>query len=141
MTPAGFSVMYAYGSARYNSAGQFVALLYAKLFGAPGQRCGERDPAVGQAADRLHPRRQPARQVNVMGYTNNYCNQPTTPRATPRSGASQAKPVENRHIIWGRADQRPDGKRGHIDNRADFGSNEVTIDYNTVAHRGARGPV
>jgi endoglucanase len=33
-TPAGFSVANAYGSARYNSAGQFVALLYAKLFGA-----------------------------------------------------------------------------------------------------------
>jgi len=39
--------------------------------------------------------------------------------------------VENRHIIWGALINGPDGNDGHIDNRADFGSNEVTIDYNT----------
>ena len=38
--------------------------------------------------------------------------------------------MENRHIIWGALVNGPDGDDNHVDRRSDFGSNEVTIDYN-----------
>ena len=130
MTPAGFSVAYAYGSARYNSAGQFVALLYAKLFGAQD----------ADAVNAIQPwaKRQmayilgdnPLGTSYMMGYTNKYCSQPHHAAGHASIWGQPNNPVANRHIIWGALVNGPDGNDGHVDNRADFGSNEVTIDYN-----------
>jgi hypothetical protein len=129
MTPAGFSVLSAYGSARYNSAGQFVALLYAKLFAD--------DTAAGSAI-RPWARKQmdyilgknPLGKSFMMGYTNKYCLQPHHAAGHASIWGYLDKPVENRHIIWGALVNGPDGEDHHVDNRTDFGSNEVTIDYN-----------
>ena len=130
MTPAGFSMAYAYGSARYNSAGQFVALLYAKLFGAQD----------ADAVNAIQPwaKRQmayilgdnPLGTSYMMGYTNKYCLQPHHAAGHASIWGQPNNPVANRHIIWGALVNGPDGNDGHVDNRADFGSNEVTIDYN-----------
>jgi hypothetical protein len=130
MTPAGFSVMYAYGSARYNSAGQFVALLYAKLFGAQdSDAVNAIQPwAKKQMAYILGD--NPLGTSYMMGYTNKYCSQPHHAAGHASIWGEPNNPVANRHIIWGALVNGPDGNDGHIDNRADFGSNEVTIDYN-----------
>ena len=130
MTPAGFSVAYAYGSARYNSAGQFVALLYAKLFGA--------DDSAAVNAIQPWAKRQmeyilganPLGTSYMMGYTNKYCMQPHHAAGHASIWGEPNNPVANRHIIWGALVNGPDGNDNHVDNRADFGSNEVTIDYN-----------
>lgn len=130
MTPAGFSVLYAYGSARYNSAAQFVALLYAKLFGAqdPDAAAAITPWAEKQMAYILGS--NPLSKSYMMGFTNNYCNQPHHAAGHASIWGEPDNPVENRHIIWGALINGPDANDGHIDNRADFGSNEVTIDYN-----------
>jgi len=129
MTPAGFSVMYAYGSARYNSAGQFVALLYTKLF-----------PDDTDASNAIRPWAQkqmayilgknPLDTSYMMGYTNKYCLQPHHAAGHASIWGEPDNPVENRHIIWGALVNGPDGNDNHVDRRSDFGSNEVTIDYN-----------
>ena len=129
MTPAGFSVAYAYGSARYNSAGQFVAMLYAKLF-----------PDDTDAAKAIQPwaRKQmayilgdnPLKTSYMMGYTDKYCMQPHHAAGHASIWGEPDNPVENRHIIWGALVNGPDGNDKHVDKRSDFGSNEVTIDYN-----------
>jgi hypothetical protein len=130
MTPAGFSVLYAYGSARYNSAGQFVALLYAKLFGVE-------DSAAVNAIQPWAKKQMayilgdnPLGTSYMMGYTNKYCSQPHHAAGHASVWGQPNNPVANRHIIWGALVNGPDGNDGQIDNRADFGSNEVTIDYN-----------
>ena len=130
MTPAGFSVLYAYGSARYNSAGQFVALLYAKLFdGQDNDAVNAIEPwAKKQMAYILGD--NPLGTSYMMGYTNKYCSQPHHAAGHASIWGQPNNPVENRHIIWGALVNGPDGNDGHVDNRADFGSNEVTIDYN-----------
>jgi endoglucanase len=129
MTPGGFSVLNAYGSARYNSAGQFVALLYSKLF--PDDK-----DAVNKI--RLWARKQmdyilgknPLGTSYMMGYTNKYCLQPHHAAGHASIWGEPDNPVENRHIIWGALVNGPDGSDNHVDRRSDFGSNEVTIDYN-----------
>ncbi|MBN2577037.1 MAG: glycoside hydrolase family 9 protein, partial [Deltaproteobacteria bacterium] len=129
MTPGGFSVLYAYGSARYNSAGQFVALLYAKLFP---------DDTAAVTAIQSWAKRQmayilgdnPLGKSYMMGYSDKYCTQPHHAAGHASIWGEPNNPVENRHIIWGALVNGPDGNDGHVDNRADFGSNEVTIDYN-----------
>jgi endoglucanase len=129
-SPAGFSVLYDYGSARYNSAGQFVALLYAKLFGA--------EDSAAVTAIQTWAKRQmayilgdnPLQTSYVMGYTDKYCMQPHHAAGHASIWGEPNNPTENRHIIWGALVNGPDGNDNHVDNRADFGSNEVTIDYN-----------
>jgi len=129
-TPAGFSVAYAYGSARYNSAGQFVALLYTKLFGST-------DSAAVSAIQPWAKRQMayilgdnPLKTSYMMGYTDKYCMQPHHAAGHASIWGEPDNPVANRHIIWGALVNGPDGNDNHVDRRSDFGSNEVTIDYN-----------
>jgi endoglucanase len=130
MTPAGFSVAYAYGSARYNSAGQFVALVYAKLFGAnaPDDVSKIQSWAKRQMAYILGD--NPLKTSYMMGYSDKYCMQPHHAAGHASIWGEPDNPVENRHIIWGALVNGPDADDNHVDRRSDFGSNEVTIDYN-----------
>jgi len=130
MSPAGFSVAYAYGSARYNSAGQFVALLYAKLFGAQDADAVNAIQPWAKKQMAYILGNNPLGTSYMMGYTNKYCSQPHHAAGHASIWGEPNNPVANRHIIWGALVNGPDGNDGHIDNRADFGSNEVTIDYN-----------
>jgi hypothetical protein len=128
-SPAGFSVLYAYGSARYNSAGQFIALLYSKLFP---------DDTAARAAIEPWAKRQmeyilgdnPLGKSFMMGYSNKYANQPHHAAGHASIWGQPGTPKENRHIVWGALVNGPDGNDNHVDDRVDFGSNEVTIDYN-----------
>jgi len=65
-----------------------------------------------------------------MGYTDNYCNQPHHAAGHASIWGEPDNPVENRHIIWGALVNGPDSNDNHVDKRSDYGSNEVTIDYN-----------
>ena len=130
-TPAGFSDLTDYGSARYNSAGQFVALLYVKYF-------GDTDAASQNAIIPWAQRQidyilgnNPLKKSYMMGFTSDYCNQPHHAAGHASICGQPGTPKDNRHIIWGALVNGPDSKDGHIDDRNDFGSNEVTIDYNT----------
>lgn len=129
MTPAGFSVAYAYGSARYNSAGQFVALLYTKLFPDDKDASNAILPWAKKQMEYILGK-NPLNTSYMMGYTNKYCLQPHHAAGHASIWGEPDVPVENRHIIWGALVNGPDGNDNHVDRRSDFGSNEVTIDYN-----------
>ena len=129
-TPAGFSVMYAYGSARYNSAAEFVALLYAKLFGAKDAEAVKAIQPWAKKQMAYILGNNPLGTSYMMGFTDKYCMQPHHAAGHASIWGQPGVPVENRHIIWGALVNGPDGNDGHVDNRSDFGSNEVTIDYN-----------
>jgi hypothetical protein len=131
-TAAGFSMLAAWGSGRYNSSGQFTALLYSKLFGAA-------DPA---ATAQIVPwaKRQmayllgdnPLHLSYMMGFTNNYAKAPHHPAGHASTSGEPDVPQENKHIIWGALVNGPsDLQDSHVDQRSDYGQNEVTIDYNT----------
>lgn len=144
-SPGGFSVSYAYGSARYNSAAQFVALTYAKVF-------GDEDPQ-GKAAILTWAKRQiayilgdnPLKKSYMMGFSNKYALQPHHAAGHASVYGEPDLPADNRHVIWGALVNGPDASDKHIDKRGDYGSNEVTIDYNVsliaalAAHYGLQG--
>ena len=142
-TPDGFYVYMSWGSARYNSAAQFTSLLYAKYFpddpSAPAFRAwAERqiDYILGKNDLGLS---------YIMGYTQSYPLQPHHAAGHASIFGLPGKPTENRHIIWGALVNGPGGDGQHVDARDDFGSNEVTIDYNgalvaaLAAHLSQRG--
>jgi hypothetical protein len=72
----------------------------------------------------------PLKTSYMMGYTDKYCMQPHHAAGHASIWGEPDNPVENRHIIWGALVNGPDGNDNHVDKRSDFGSNEVTIDYN-----------
>jgi hypothetical protein len=129
MTPAGFSVAYDYGSARYNSAGQFVALLYSKLFSDDKDAANAILPWAKKQMEYILGK-NPLGTSYMMGYTNKYCLQPHHAAGHASIWGQPDTPVDNRHIIWGALVNGPDSNDNHVDRRSDFGSNEVTIDYN-----------
>jgi len=142
-TPDGFYVYMSWGSARYNAAAQFTTLLYTKYF--PDD---ENSAALRTWADRQIDYvlgKNDLGKSFIMGYTESYPLQPHHAAGHASIYGLPAKPAENRHIIWGALvnGPGPDGK--HVDARDDFGSNEVTIDYNgalvaaLAAHVARRG--
>jgi endoglucanase len=123
-SPAGFSVLSAYGSGRYNSAGQFIALVYDKHFSQPNfvtWSSAQMNYLLGS---------NPLSKSYVMGYSDQYANRPHHAAGHASLYGECGNPVENRHIVWGALVNGPDGNDNHVDDRCDFGSNEITIDYN-----------
>lgn len=127
-TPDGFYMYMSWGSARYNSAAQFTTLLFNRNF--------PDDPAVPELQTWAE------RQIDyilgdndlgksyVMGYTDSYALQPHHAAGHASIYGLPSTPAENRHIIWGALVNGPQGDGSHVDARDDYGSNEVTIDYN-----------
>lgn len=142
-TPDGLYVYMSWGSARYNAAAQFTTLLFARDF--------PDDPATPGLVTWAN------RQIDyilgdndlgksyVMGYTDSYALQPHHAAGHASIYGQPSKPAENRHIIWGALVNGPQGDGSHVDDRDDYGSNEVTIDYNgalvaaLAGHYAARG--
>jgi len=143
-TPDGFYVYMSWGSARYNAAAQFTTLLFARDF--------PDDPATPALVDWAR------RQIDyilgdndlgksyVMGYTDSYALQPHHAAGHASIYGLPGVPEENRHIIWGALVNGPNSDGTHVDERDDYGQNEVTIDYNgalvaaIAGHYAAQGP-
>ncbi|MBN1653569.1 MAG: glycoside hydrolase family 9 protein [Deltaproteobacteria bacterium] len=127
-----------WGSARYNAGGQLVAMVYAKHF--PEDRDAERIKAwaIKQARYILGENQvngDPEGKSFMMGFTDLSPNYPLQPHHAAGHASiygEPAVPVENRHILWGALVNGPSGDDIHIDNRDDYGSNEVTIDFNAA---------
>jgi len=143
-TPDGFFVYMSWGSARYNAAAQFTTLLYAKYFPDDAS-----SPALTAWADRQIDYVLGDNELGksyIMGYTDSYPLQPHHAAGHASIYGLPGKPIANRHIIWGALVNGPGGDGQHVDARDDFGSNEVTIDYNgalvaaLAAHLSRRGP-
>ncbi|MBN2339984.1 MAG: glycoside hydrolase family 9 protein [Deltaproteobacteria bacterium] len=143
-TPGGFStkVNVTWGSGRYNSAGQLVALVYARNFeddssdSAPAELVDWAFSQTQYLLGKNEVNEDPEGKSFVMGYTEyspNYANQPHHAAGHASIYGLPDNPTENRHIIWGALVNGPvGGEDVHIDQRGDYGSNEITIDYNAA---------
>jgi len=124
-TPAGFAMLNDYGSARYDTAAQLCALVYAKETGdmtfADWSR-GQMEYIMGN---------NPMGRSYIVGYDleNGACH--PHHRASHGSKTLTAlDPVDQVHVLWGALVGGPDANDYHFDCTNDYIYNEVAVDYN-----------
>ncbi len=152
-TKGGFAFLNQWGSCRYNTAMQFICLIYDKYKnkGKPSEWSewakkqmnyvlGDNDVTFKEEAkysvlagkNGTHGKR-----AFVVGYNDTAVKNPHHRAA---SGLLMAEdPREQRHILWGALAGGPDGNDGHDDATKDWTENEVTIDYNACLPAAAAG--
>lgn len=127
ITPAGYWWLNTWGSARYNTAAQLVALVYDKYNnnGKPGKYSE-------WAKDQMEyiMGNNPLNRSYIVGYNENSVKYPHH-RAC--SGLTKCEdPDEHRYVLYGALAGGPDVGDKHNDTTADWIYNEVTIDYNAA---------
>lgn len=126
-TPGGYAFLQIWGSARYNTAMQLIALLIDKYTndGKPGENSK-------WAEQQMHyiMGDNPLSRCYIVGYNDNSVKYPHHRAA---SGLLEAEdPREHKHILWGALAGGPGGDDSHTDVTSDWVGNEVTIDYNAA---------
>lgn len=161
-TPQGFSMLNEYGSARYDTAAQLCALVYAKETGdmtftnwAEGQmeyimgnndivykervEANEKAEADGEklpySEDELHGSRS-----FIVGYDleNGACH-PHHRAAHGSKTLNMDEPADQTHVLWGALVGGPDSDDAHRDITKDYIYNEVAVDYNAAFTGAAAG--
>lgn len=125
-TPAGFSVVNPYGSARYNTAAQLCALVYKKYSG----RSDFAEWAKNQMEYIMG--NNPMDRCYIVGYAPNSARHPHHRAAHGSKTLSMDDPPEHRHTLWGALVGGPDLTDKHVDVTSDYVYNEVAIDYNAA---------
>lgn len=140
-TPQGFAkkMDVSWGSARYNAAGQLVAMVYAKHFPEDSASGTIKEWATRQSMYLLGDNQvngDPEGKSFMMGFTDISPNYPLQPHHAAGHASiygEPGNPTENRHILWGALVNGPTGGDDvHIDDRENYAANEVTIDYNAA---------
>ncbi len=133
ITSDGYFYLSTWGSARYNTAAQFIALVYDKYNYGEASTYSEwaksqMDYLLGDnSLDRCY----------VVGYSEKSVQYPHH-RAS--SGTSSAEDTsEQRHVLYGALVGGPDANDQHNDVTSDYIYNEVTIDYNAAFVGAAAG--
>lgn len=123
-TPAGFSYISTWGSARYNAAAQFMGMIFKKY-------------AESDIFDAWMIRQMgyimgdnPLGRSYIVGYSDDYAEHPHHRAAHGSSTNSMFDPPEHKHILWGALVGGPGPNDEHVDDTSDFIYNEVAIDYN-----------
>lgn len=130
-SPAGYSMINGWGSARYNTAIQLCALVYEKY---NPERTDFGDWAKSQMEYLMG--RNPMGYSYIVGY--GYEEGLPFARHVHHRAAHGSKtqnmndPPEHRHILWGALAGGPDLNDFHIDETTDFVYNEVAVDYNAA---------
>ena len=151
-TPQGFAWLSTWGSCRYNTAMQFICLLYDKyhndqptewsewakkqmnyILGANDTTFKERAKySVLAGLNGTHGPR-----CYIVGYNDIAVKNPHHRAA---SGLLMAEdPREQKHILWGALAGGPDINDAHMDETREYTENEVTIDYNACLPAAAAG--
>ncbi len=126
-TPGGYAFLSTWGSARYNTAMQLIALVYDK-YTNNGQPSEYSDWAKGQMEYIMG--NNPLGRSYIVGYNENSVKYPHHRAA---SGLTKCEdPDEHRYVLYGALAGGPDGQDQHNDTTADWIYNEVTIDYNAA---------
>ncbi|QNU68136.1 glycoside hydrolase family 9 protein [Ruminiclostridium herbifermentans] len=130
-SPAGYTMINGWGSARYNTAAQLSALVYMKNnpdrtdFGEWAK--GAMEYLMG---------RNPMGYSYIVGYGYEkglpFAKHPHHRAAHGSKTNSMNDPEEHRHILWGALAGGPDLNDYHIDSTTEYAYNEVTIDYNAA---------
>ncbi len=124
-TPAGFSMLNEYGSARYDTAAQLQALVYAKETGDMTFA----DWSYGQMQYIMGD--NPMNRAYIVGYDleNGACH-PHHRASHGSKTLSALDPVDQVHVLWGALVGGPDSDDFHVDDTNDYIYNEVAVDYN-----------
>ncbi|EGD47503.1 glycoside hydrolase family 9 [Ruminiclostridium papyrosolvens DSM 2782] len=130
-SPAGYTMINGWGSARYNTAAQLCALVYMKHhpertdFGEWAKK--EMEYLMG---------RNPMGYSYIVGYGYEqglpFAHHPHHRAAHGSKTNSMNDPVEHRHILWGALSGGPDSSDYHIDSTTEYAYNEVAVDYNAA---------
>lgn len=126
-TAGGYAFLNQWGSARYNTAMQLIALVYDK-YNNNGQPSQYSDWAKSQMEYIMGD--NPLGRSYIVGYNENSVKYPHHRAA---SGLTKCEdPDEHRYVLYGALAGGPDGQDNHIDVTSDYIYNEVTIDYNAA---------
>ena len=133
-TPAGFSMLNEYGSARYNTAGELCCLVYAKE--AENHEKNE-DPlrfakwAEGQMEYIMG--KNPMNRPYIVGWSPTAASHPHHRASHGSQDLNMDHPADQVHILWGALVGGPDAGDWHRDITKDYVYNEVAVDYNAAA--------
>lgn len=124
-TPAGFAMLNDYGSARYDTAAQLEALVYAKETGDTTfaeWSAGQMNYIMGN---------NPMGRSYIVGYDlENGASHPHHRAAHGSTTLNMDDPADQTHVLWGALVGGPDAHDWHRDLTKDYIYNEVAVDYN-----------
>ncbi len=132
-TPAGFSMLNEYGSARYNTAAELCCLVYAKE--AKGHE-EKNDPmrfakwAEGQMEYIMG--KNPMNRPYIVGWSPTAASHPHHRAAHGSKDLNMDHPATQVHVLWGALVGGPDAGDWHRDITKDYVYNEVAVDYNAA---------
>lgn len=130
-SPAGYTMLNGWGSARYNAAIQLSALVYMKN---NPERTDFGEWAKGQMEYLMG--RNPMGYSYIVGYGYEkrlpFAKYPHHRAAHGSKTNSMNDPEEHRHILWGALAGGPDINDYHIDSTTEYAYNEVATDYNAA---------
>ncbi len=122
-TPAGFSYISTWGSARYNAAAQLLALMYKKYENSTifdNWTISQMQYIMGK---------NPLNRSYIVGYSNS-AKHPHHRAAHGSPNNDMSNPAQHKHILYGALVGGPATDDTHDDAITDYVSNEVAIDYN-----------
>jgi hypothetical protein len=125
-SPSGYSVVNAYGSARYNTAAQLCALTYSKETGDMrfAEWCkNQMEYIMGN---------NPLERSYIVGYGENHAEHPHHRAAHGSRTYSMLDPEQHRFTLWGALVGGPDLDDYHVDETTDYVYNEVAVDFNAA---------
>ena len=126
ITPGGYAFLNQWGSARYNTATQFAALVYDKHHGDKASKYG--DWAKSQMQYLMG--NNPINRCYIVGYSDISAK---FPHHRAASGLSRCEdPSPQKHVLYGALVGGPGASDEHKDVTSDYIYNEVTIDYNAA---------
>ena len=124
-TPAGFAMLNDYGSARYDTAAQLEAMVYAKETGDMTfveWSKGQMEYIMGN---------NPMGRSYIVGYDlENGASHPHHRAAHGSTTLNMDDPKDQVHVLWGALVGGPDAGDWHRDETKDYIYNEVAVDYN-----------
>ncbi|SFR81852.1 glycoside hydrolase family 9 protein [Anaeromicropila populeti] len=126
ITPGGYSFLNQWGSARYNTATQLLALVYDKHHGDTPSKYStwaksQMNYLMGD---------NPLNRCYIVGYSDISVKYPHHRAA---SGLSRCEDTnEHKYVLYGALVGGPGSSDEHTDSTADYIYNEVTIDYNAA---------
>ncbi|ACL75999.1 glycoside hydrolase family 9 protein [Ruminiclostridium cellulolyticum] len=130
-SPAGYTMINGWGSARYNTAAQLCALVYMKHH---PERTDFGEWAKSQMEYIMG--RNPMGYSYIVGYGYEQglpsARHPHHRAAHGSKTNSMNDPEEHRHILWGALSGGPDASDYHIDSTTEYAYNEVAVDYNAA---------
>ena len=125
-TPHGFAMLNDYGSARYDTAAQLCACVYAKETGDKTFS----DWAKGQMEYIMG--KNPMNRPYIVGYSPTAASHPHHRAAHGSLDLNMDHPADQTHVLWGALVGGPDGGDWHRDITKDYIYNEVAVDYNAA---------